>query len=91
VDSGQEIRIDRAPTRWGRVGFRLAKESSRLRATLQLEHAGAPAELHVKLRSATKIRGVTVNGQPAALGGVHGDTVLIRTGGRREFEVVGEV
>jgi len=91
VDSGQEIRIDRAPTRWGRVGFRLVKEGSRFRAKVELERAGAPAELHVKLRSTAKIRAVTVNGEAATLSGPHGDTVVVHTGGRREFEVLGEV
>ena len=35
-----------------------------------------------------KIRAITVNGESAALGGTHGDAVVIRTGERKEFEVV---
>ena len=91
VDSGREIRIDHAPTRWGRVSFRLVKEGNRLRATVQLERAGAPTEIHVKLRSGKEIRSVTVNGEPTTRGGLHGDTAVIRPGSQREFDVVGEL
>ncbi len=90
VASGAEIRIDRAPTRWGRVDFRLVREGQRVRATVRLERAGAPRELQVKLRlpAEMKIRAVTVNGEPGTLGGTHGDAVVIRTAERKDFEVV---
>ena len=92
VASGREIRIDGAPTRWGRVGFRMVTEGGRVRARVELERAGSPAELHVKLRvpASMKLGRVTVNGTPASLGGVHGDTVVVRTEGGRVFEVVAE-
>jgi hypothetical protein len=32
---------------------------------------------------------VTVNGKPAGLAGVHGDTVIIPTAGASRFEIVG--
>ena len=61
-----------------------------MRATVRLERAGAPRELQVKLRlpADMKIGAVTVNGEPSTLGGTHGDAVVIRTGERKEFEVV---
>jgi hypothetical protein len=34
---------------------------------------------------------ITVNGQPATIGGIHGDTVIIQTGDRRRFEVMAPV
>ena len=46
VASGKEIRIEQAPTRWGRVNFRISGNSARV----ELAKAGAPRELHVKFR-----------------------------------------
>ncbi len=68
----------------------MVRDGERVRATVRLERAGAPRELQVKLRlpAAMKVHAVTVNGEPAALGGTHGDAVVIRTGGRKDFEVV---
>jgi hypothetical protein len=59
---------------------------------VELARAGAPKELHVKLRMplASAVKTATVNGQPAAIGGVHNDTVIIQTGNGRHFEVVGQ-
>jgi hypothetical protein len=90
VASGKEIRIEGAPTRWGRVGLGMATQGQRVQAIVELERPGAPAELHVKLRlpAAMKPGVVTVNGQPASFGGFHGDTVIIQTGGQRRFEVL---
>jgi len=93
VASGKEIRIDRAPTRWGRVNFKmLAKPADkRVVATVELARAGAPRELHVKLRLPIQspLETVTVNGRQASIGGLHNDTVVISTGSEKHFEVVG--
>jgi hypothetical protein len=90
--SGKEIRIEGAPTRWGKVGFRMVMEGQRVRATVELERPGAPAELYVKLRlpAAMKPGAVTVNGQPATIGGVHADTVIIQAGDRKQFELIAQ-
>ena len=90
--SGKEIRIDQAPTRWGRVNFRMLGGSGRVTAKVTLARAAAPGELHVKMRLPEKnsMRRVTVNGRPATLAGLHNDTVVIRTGAEKDFEVVGE-
>jgi hypothetical protein len=37
------------------------------------------------------LQSVAVNGEPAAVGGVHKDTVIITTGGKRNFEVIGRM
>ncbi|SPE33819.1 conserved exported hypothetical protein [Candidatus Sulfopaludibacter sp. SbA3] len=52
VASGQPIRIGQAPTRWGRVNLHLQNrpQSKSVTATVELARAGAPKELHVKLR-----------------------------------------
>jgi hypothetical protein len=35
------------------------------------------------------LESVAVNGQPATLQGIHKDTVIIKTGNERRFEVAG--
>jgi hypothetical protein len=95
VASGKEIKIDHAPTRWGRVNFKiLAKPADKqVVATIELAQAGAPRELHVKLRLPLQspLSTVTVNGRPASIGGLHNDTVMITTGNEKHFEVVGQM
>lgn len=95
VASGQPIRISAAPTRWGRVSLDLAARpaSKSVVATVELARAGAPKEIHVKLRvpAANPIQSVTVNGRPAKLSGPRGDTVIIATGNEKRFEVTGQL
>ncbi len=93
VASGKPVGIDRAPTRWGRVNFALRNhpQSKSVVASVELARSGAPKELHVKLRMplANAVKTATVNGSPATIGGVHNDTVIIRTGTEKHFEIVG--
>src|SRR5690242_242582 len=95
VASGKPVRIEQAPTRWGRVSLNLeAKPATKsVVATVELAHAGAPKEIHVKLRvpKNSPLRSVTVNGRPAQLAGKHNDTVVIATGAEKHFEVVGQL
>jgi hypothetical protein len=62
-------------------------------AKVELARPGTPPEIHVALRTpkGATIQRVTVNGRPATLGGRHGDTVIIQTGGEQRFEVVGQL
>lgn len=93
VGSGKEIRIDQTPTRWGRVNFNLLTNSAtkKVVARVELERAGGPKELHVKLRVPVEnaVQSVSVNGKSLPLGGPHNDTVIIQTGNEKTFEVVG--
>jgi hypothetical protein len=93
VSSGQEIRIEQAPTRWGRVSFNLATkvEAKVVVGHVELSGVDAPKEVHFKLRLPARmpLQSVTVNGQPASLGGVHKDTVIITSGGKKSFEIIG--
>ena len=95
IASGKPIRIEQAPTRFGRVSLNLAAKPARkaVVATVELARPGTPKEIHVKLRvpNQTPLRSVTVNGRPATLAGRHGDTVVIATGGEKHFEVVGQI
>jgi hypothetical protein len=94
VASGKPIRIDQAPTRWGRVNLNLQNQpaSKSVVATVELAKAVSPKELHVKLRMPldSAVKTATVNGRPATIGGVHNDTVIIQTGSEKHFEVVGK-
>jgi hypothetical protein len=93
VASGKPIGIEQAPTRWGRINVQLRHrpQTRNVVATVELARAGSPKELHVKMRmpAASAIKTATVNGRPATLGGVHGDTVIVPTGTEKHFEVVG--
>jgi hypothetical protein len=90
--SGKEIRIDRAPTRWGRVDFRVTADpaAKRIAATVALARVGTPEEIHVKLRvpKGTAVKNVTVNGRPATW---NNETVVVRTANERRFEIHGEL
>src|SRR5437764_8375131 len=52
VISGKEIRIERAPTRWGRVSMKIIADatSKNIQAEVDLERPGSPKEIQVKLR-----------------------------------------
>ena len=95
ISSGKPVRIEQAPTRWGRVSLNLAANpaSKSVVARVELARPGAPKEIQVKLRvpKRTPVRGVTVNGRPAQLSGKHADTVVIATAAEKHFEVVGQL
>ena len=95
VGSGKEIRVEHAPTRWGPVSFKLITNTGTKSVVGQVElsQATAPREVHFKLRLPEQmpLQSVAVNGQPAMLEGVHKDTVIIKTGKQRKFEVVGRL
>jgi hypothetical protein len=93
VTSGKEIRIEQAPTRWGRVNFRMISDGKgRVTATVELPGKSSLKELQVKLRLPKRhtLKRVTVNGNPAEVNGLHNDTVLIEARDQTRFEVVGE-
>ena len=95
VASGKPIQIQQAPTRWGRVSFGLGtkQQDKSVVGHVELVGATAPKELHFKLRlPARMVLGrVTVNGEVVSLGGIHGDNVIIRTQGKTQFEIVGQI
>jgi len=93
--SEKEIRIEEAPTRWGRVTFNLVTKRSQKSVTGNVELKGhdVPEEVHFKLRfpESMPLQTVTVNGQRAGLDGPHKDTVIIRTKKETKFEVIGRL
>ncbi|HEY1463134.1 MAG TPA: Tat pathway signal protein [Terriglobales bacterium] len=91
--SEKEIKIEQAPTRFGRVSLRMKAAANKVTANVELAQAGSPKEIQVKLRlpDQAKLSRVTVNGKSAELGGRHNDTVIIRTGNEKQFEVTGQL
>ena len=93
IASGKTIQIEQAPTRWGRVSFKMAADGKgRLNSTVELHSNSGLKVLQVKLRLPKQhtLKTVTVNGKPAEVGGLHKDTVSIATADQTRFEVVGE-
>ena len=95
VASGREIRIDRAPTRWGRVNFRMVADGpGRVSATVALapDHR-PPKEIQVKFRlpAGRSIHSATANGHPVEIAGIHKDTVVLATEDTRRFEIVASI
>jgi hypothetical protein len=93
LDSGKEIKIVGAPTRWGRVNLRMiAMGGNRVAATVDLASADGPRELHVKFRLPTRnhLHTATVNGLPARFSGPHNDIVIISVQNQRHFEVIAQ-
>ena len=95
MGSGKQIRIENAPNRWGRVTFDLVAkpETHSVVGRVQLTGPRVPDEVHFKLRLPLEmtLRSVAVNGEGASLAGIHNDTVVIKPGGKREFEIVGHI
>jgi hypothetical protein len=65
--------------------------TKRITANVLLARPGAPKELHVKFRlpKENMLQSVTVNGQPAKLGGTHNDMAILSTGNSKSFEIAG--
>jgi hypothetical protein len=95
IATGKPIAIENAPTRYGRVSYRLeARGSGALRATVQLSASKIqPKELHVRFRipSGKTLSDVTVNGKKASFDGQQHETVVIAPNGERNFEVVSQL
>lgn len=64
LGTGDEISIQQAPTRWGRVDFAIQLNPQQLEATVGFAGDNLPTEVHVKMRlpSNQTITNVTING-----------------------------
>jgi hypothetical protein len=95
VGSGKPIAIEDAPTRWGRVSYRLVpRGGDSLVADITLPAKGdLPKELRVSFRvpAGKRISTVTAGGRTVPLAGAHNEVAVISTGGQRRFEVVAHV
>jgi hypothetical protein len=94
LGSGKEIRIEQAPTRWGRVDLRMAadNDAKKITAHVELARPGAPKELQVKFRlpKENALQNVTVNGRTAKIGGKNNDAAIFSTGAEKRFEVIAQ-
>lgn len=92
VGSGKPIGIEGAPTRWGRVNYRLAaRGANEMVAKIALPERGElPKEIEVSFRvpEGKTLASVTANGQAISPGGKEKDTAVVKTRGERKFEVV---
>lgn len=92
--SGKEIAIEQAPTRWGRMNFKMKADmtAKKVTANVVLARAGSPKELQVKFRlpKQNALQSAAVNGRPAKLGGAHNDVAIFPTGKHDRFEITAE-
>jgi hypothetical protein len=90
--SGKTMAIEQAPTRWGRVDYRLeARGEKDLVATIGLARSGQlPKELQVTFRipQGRSLQALTVNGKVVTPGGRKQDAAVFDPGGVRDFTVV---
>ncbi len=95
VATGKPISITGAPTRWGRVDYRLeTRGSDTLAVTIALPPKGdLPKELHVSFRAASgrKLASATANGKAVQFEGQHHDAVIIVPGNECRFEVIAQL
>nr|WP_232298890.1 Tat pathway signal protein [Granulicella tundricola] len=94
VATGKPIGIVGAPTRWGRVDYRLETRGDALAAIITLPAKGdLPKELSVSFRPGTgkTLKDATVNGTAMPFAGPHNDAVVISPNGQRRFEVVAQL
>jgi hypothetical protein len=94
LGSGNPIGMELAPTRWGRVSFRIQAEprANRVVGRVKLSQTSSPSELQVKLRlpSPWTLSSATVNGNIARIAGAHNDTVIIAPGREKSFDLIGQ-
>ncbi len=92
VAAGKPIAIEKAPTRWGRVDYRLEPRGDKeLVATIALPEKGPlPQELQATFRrpAGRSLAGLSVNGKTVAPAGREQDTAVFATAGARRFTVV---
>jgi hypothetical protein len=94
IATGKPIAIEGAPTRWGRVDYRLVTSGSQLIATIALPgHSEAPKELQVSFRvpEGKALVSIAANGRESPVVGRNKDAALVTTRGQRRFEVVAKL
>ncbi|HEY6445672.1 MAG TPA: Tat pathway signal protein [Acidobacteriaceae bacterium] len=95
IAAGQPIAMDAAPTRWGRVNYRLEHrgENQLVAAIHFLETHRQPESLRVTFRLPVgqSLASIAVNGKSVAPGGRNKDAALIAPQGMRSFEVVAKM
>ncbi|HKF49617.1 MAG TPA: hypothetical protein VKB38_19815 [Terracidiphilus sp.] len=92
LGSSKPVSIEQAPTRWGRVNYRLTRQATgRYVAHVVLPERGeVPGKVQVTFRlpAEQKIAGLTVNGQSVVPGGRWKDAAIFEPRNERNFEVI---
>ncbi|HVT97092.1 MAG TPA: hypothetical protein VHE33_06260 [Acidobacteriaceae bacterium] len=92
IGTKKPIAIEQAPTRWGRVDYRLESHGdAQLIATIGLPKSGPlPPTIQVTFRvpQGRSLQGLSVNGQSQPLGGKNMDAAVFAPGGKRDFSVI---
>ena len=91
---GKQLAIEGAPTRWGRVDYKLVSSETQLVATIVLPAQGTrPKELQVSFRApeGKTIGTLSVNGREVTIAGKNKDAALVVTEAQRRFEVVAQL
>jgi hypothetical protein len=94
VATARPIAIQKAPTRWGRVDYRLILQGSRLTATIALPEKGElPDEIQVTFRAPVgkTLASIAANGKPVSIGGKNKDAAVLSSNGQRSFEVIAQL
>jgi hypothetical protein len=84
--SGQPIRIDGAPTRWGKVDLSLQGGGEKVTGKVTFHGEGRPGEVQLSLRlpKGVKVKSVRLGGKTVKLAG---DTVTFKPGKEMEFSI----
>lgn len=94
VISGNEIGIERAPTRFGLVTLKLVAEpsTSKVKAAVDLEPPSSAKEIQLKIRLPKQyaLRKALVNGRAAQIGGLRNDCVIIQPNREKHFEILAD-
>jgi hypothetical protein len=92
IATGKPIEIVDAPTRWGRVSYRLERRApNTLVATITLlERGDLPEYIHITFRAERdrKLHSATLNGRAVVFEGPHQDAIVVQPRGDRSFEAV---
>jgi hypothetical protein len=95
IATGKTIAIDQAPTRYGRISYRLeSRDSNTLVATVTLPANGRlPKEIHVSFRApeGKKLASVLINGKSGTVGGLNHEAAVFVPNGARHFEIVAKL
>ena len=91
LGSGKTIAVEQAPTRWGRVNYRVERrQPNQYAAKVSLSGGGLPRALEVSFRlpDGKPLRRLTVNGREVEPAGRWKDRATFETRGERTFEVI---
>jgi hypothetical protein len=89
LSSGKGVSVERIPTRWGRVSYRLEPKGSAIHAIIQLPEQAIPVvKLRLRHPQERPIRAATINGRTAVLRPDDRETIQLSPGATGRVEIV---